>query len=95
LSDAAEPLPPGSLGPPIGAFDHSAIAGYLPGMQALIEERLSEWARETEFSATLCALALLIRGYDWDFPPQDLSYRSTTIPPEPRDGLLVRLHARH
>ncbi|MDQ6818076.1 MAG: cytochrome P450 [Actinomycetota bacterium] len=42
----------------------------------------------------LCFLTLLIRGYEWDFPPQNLSYRWTTIPPEPHDGLRARLHPR-
>ena len=40
---------------------------------------------------TLVFLVLLVRDCEWDVPPQDLSYRWNTIPPEPRDGLRVRL----
>lgn len=36
-------------------------------------------------------LALLIRGYEWDLPSQDLSYNWKRVPPEPRDGLRMRL----
>lgn len=43
---------------------------------------------------TLAFATLLVRGYDWELPPQDLAYRWTTIPPEPRDGLRVRLRRR-
>jgi cytochrome P450 len=43
---------------------------------------------------TLAFATLLVRGYDWDLPPQNLAYRWTTIPPEPRDGLRVRLRPR-
>ncbi len=42
----------------------------------------------------LAFLALVVRGYEWDLPAQDLAYRWNTIPPEPRDGLRVRLRAR-
>jgi cytochrome P450 len=40
---------------------------------------------------TLAFLTLLVRGYEWELPAQDLAYRWNTIPPEPRDGLRVRL----
>jgi cytochrome P450 len=43
---------------------------------------------------TLTFVTLLVRGYQWDLPAQDLAYRWTTIPPEPRDGLRVRLRAK-
>jgi cytochrome P450 len=43
---------------------------------------------------TLGFLALLVRGYAWELPPQDEAYRWNTIPPEPRSGRLVRFHAR-
>lgn len=43
---------------------------------------------------TLSFLTLLVRGYTWELPAQDLSYRWTTIPPEPKDGMRVRLRAR-
>jgi cytochrome P450 len=36
-------------------------------------------------------LAQLIRGYQWDLPHQDLSYNWKRVPPEPRDGLRIRL----
>jgi retinoid hydroxylase len=39
-------------------------------------------------------LALLVRGYDWELPPQDLEYNWQKLPPEPRDGLRVRLRAK-
>jgi cytochrome P450 len=42
---------------------------------------------------SLTFLAVLVRGYTWELPPQDLSYRWTTIPPEPKDGLRVQLRA--
>jgi cytochrome P450 len=42
----------------------------------------------------LTFLAALVRDHEWDLPPQDLTYRWSTIPPEPRDGLRVRLRRR-
>ena len=36
----------------------------------------------------------LVAGYEWDLPPQDLAYRWNTIPPEPRDGMRVRLRPK-
>jgi cytochrome P450 len=39
-------------------------------------------------------LALLLRGYAWELPPQNLDYIWQKLPPEPRDGLQVRLRAR-
>ena len=38
--------------------------------------------------------SLLLRGYQWDVPAQDLAFRWDTIPPEPRDGLRVVLRPR-
>jgi retinoid hydroxylase len=43
---------------------------------------------------TLAFLALLVRGYSWELPPQDLDYRWTTVPPQHKDGLRVRLRRR-
>lgn len=43
---------------------------------------------------TLSFLTLLVRGYTWELPAQDLTYRWTTIPPEPKDGMRVRLRAK-
>ena len=40
---------------------------------------------------SLAFLVLLIRGYQWELPRQDLSYNWKTVPPQPRDGLRVRL----
>jgi hypothetical protein len=42
----------------------------------------------------LAFLTLLVRGYDWELPPQDLEYDWKKLPPEPRDGLRVRLRAK-
>ena len=42
----------------------------------------------------LVFLVVLVRDYDWELPAQDFSYRWTTIPPEPRGGLRVRLSAK-
>jgi len=42
----------------------------------------------------LAFLALLVRGYTWALPSQDLDYRWDTIPPEHHDGLRVVLRAR-
>jgi cytochrome P450 len=42
----------------------------------------------------LAFLTLLVRGYTWELPRQDLAYRWDTIPPEHRDGLRVRLQRR-
>jgi cytochrome P450 len=42
----------------------------------------------------LAFVALLLREYEWDVPDQDFSMRWGTIPPEPRDGLRVRLRPR-
>ena len=33
----------------------------------------------------------LLRGYDWDLPPQRLERSSSKTPPEPRDGLRARI----
>jgi cytochrome P450 len=43
---------------------------------------------------SLAFLALLVRGYDWELPPQDIDYNWQKVPPEPRDGLRVRLRAK-
>lgn len=43
---------------------------------------------------TLAFMTLLVRDYEWDLPDQSLSYRWNTIPPEPSDGLRVRLRRR-
>jgi len=42
----------------------------------------------------LAFLALLLRGYEWELPPQDLEYDWKKRPPEPRDGLRVKLRAK-
>jgi cytochrome P450 len=42
----------------------------------------------------LAFLAVAVQGYEWDLPLQNLAYRWNTIPPEPKDGLRVRLRAR-
>lgn len=39
-------------------------------------------------------LALLLRGYGWELPSQDLAYDWTLVPPVPRDGLRMRLTPR-
>jgi len=39
-------------------------------------------------------LALLVRGYDWELPSQNLEYNWQKLPPEPRDGLRVRLRTK-
>ena len=39
-------------------------------------------------------LVLLLRGYDWELPPQNLEYDWQKLPPEPRDGLRVRLREK-
>jgi cytochrome P450 len=44
--------------------------------------------------ATLAFLAVLLAGYEWDLPAQSLAYRWNTIPPEPQDGMRVRLRPR-
>lgn len=43
---------------------------------------------------SMAFVALLVRGYDWELPPQDLEYNWQKLPPEPRDGLRVRLRAK-
>jgi cytochrome P450 len=40
---------------------------------------------------TLAFLALLVRGYEWTLPSQRLELDWSKRPPEPRDGLVVRL----
>jgi retinoid hydroxylase len=42
----------------------------------------------------LTFLTLLVRDYDWELPPQDMEYDWKKRPPEPRDGIRVRLTAR-
>ncbi|MES1210233.1 MAG: cytochrome P450, partial [Pseudomonadota bacterium] len=43
---------------------------------------------------TLSFLALAVRGFTWELPAQNLDYRWTTIPPEPKDGLRIRMKVR-
>ena len=38
---------------------------------------------------TLAFMALLLRGYDWDLPPQRLEYNWRKLPPEPFEGMRV------
>jgi hypothetical protein len=50
-------------------------------------------------TASLMVLVLafmveLLRGYRWELPPQDLTLDRRRIPPEPRDGLRIKLRAR-
>jgi len=42
----------------------------------------------------LAFLARLMPAYRWTLPPQDLAPDRRTVPPEPRDGLQVRLEPR-
>ncbi len=37
---------------------------------------------------------LLLRGYTWSLPAQDLAYDVTRIPPDPRSGLRLTLTPR-
>jgi len=49
-----------------------------------------------EYSEMLCQVFLvrLLRGYRWEIPKdQDLSYLYKLLPPEPKDGLRIRLSA--
>ncbi|MCA9726779.1 MAG: cytochrome P450 [Candidatus Eisenbacteria bacterium] len=39
-------------------------------------------------------LAHLVRDHEWEIPDQDMTMSWDRIPPEPRDGLLFRLHRR-
>jgi cytochrome P450 len=41
--------------------------------------------------ASVAFAALLIRGYEWKLPPQDLEYDWTAVPPRNRDGMRVVL----
>jgi cytochrome P450 len=43
---------------------------------------------------TLVFLTSLVRGYEWDLPDQDLRYDWKKRPPEPREGIRVRLRPR-
>jgi cytochrome P450 len=42
----------------------------------------------------LVFLAVAVRGFGWDLPPQDLEYDWSRRPPGPRDGLRIRLRHR-
>jgi cytochrome P450 len=42
----------------------------------------------------LAFLVLVVRGYDWELPSQDLRYDWKKLPPEPRDGLRVRMRGK-
>jgi retinoid hydroxylase len=42
----------------------------------------------------LAFLTLLVRGYQWELPAQDFEYDWRKRPPEPRDGVRVKLVAR-
>jgi cytochrome P450 len=61
-------------------------AGPLTGHQCL--------GLEYSTALTLTFLAVLVRDYEWELPVQALGYRWNTIPPEPRDGLRVRVRPR-
>jgi hypothetical protein len=63
----------------------SSLKARLPG--PVISVSASSIQRSWRSAFSLCSSAAIS-------PPQDLSYRWTTIPPEPRDGLRVRLHAK-
>jgi cytochrome P450 len=41
----------------------------------------------------LAFLTILVRGYEWELPAQDLKYDWRKRPPEPRDGVRVKLVA--
>jgi cytochrome P450 len=43
---------------------------------------------------SLTFLTLLVRGYAWELPPQNLETDWKALPPVPKDGLRVRLRAR-
>ena len=43
---------------------------------------------------TLAFLVVLLRGYEWDLPAQDLGLDWKKRPPEPKGGLRVRLRAK-
>ena len=43
---------------------------------------------------SLAFLTLLVRGYSWELPPQNLETDWKALPPVPKDGLRVRLRAR-
>jgi cytochrome P450 len=49
-----------------------------------------------DYATALCVvyLVLLLRRYEWELPPQDFSYNWQKLPPEPRDGLRVKLRTR-
>jgi cytochrome P450 len=42
----------------------------------------------------LAFLVLVVRGYNWELPSQDLRYDWKKLPPEPRGGLRVRMRAK-
>jgi cytochrome P450 len=46
---------------------------------------------DTSTFMALSFLTVLVRGYKWELPAQDLSYDWKTIPPEPKGGMLARL----
>jgi cytochrome P450 len=50
----------------LGAFDHEAIAGYLPDMQRLIESTLARLSTSGEFSATAQMRQLAIEAICWN-----------------------------
>lgn len=39
----------------------------------------------------LAFLTVAVRGYEWELPPQDLRYDWRMLPPEPADGLRIRM----
>jgi cytochrome P450 len=50
-----------------------------------------------DFATYLMAVfaVVLLRGYDWDLPPQSFDYDWSKIPPELVDGLRATVRARH
>jgi hypothetical protein len=44
---------------------------------------------------SLAFLVLLLRDYEWTVPPQTLDLDWRKLPPEPRDGLRIRLKRRN
>jgi cytochrome P450 len=67
--------------------------GFVPqGAGGPLTHRCAGLEYSTVFLQTF--LTTLVRGYTWEIPRQDLDYKWSMLPPEPKEGLRLRLKRR-
>jgi cytochrome P450 len=92
IFDHPEAFDPDRFGPG-RAEQHAHPMAFIPqGAEPPTGHRCLGLDYSTSFA--LAFLTLLVRRYEWELPPQDLRYDWRKVPPDPRDGLRVRLRTR-